>query len=289
MNTVHAQIAKRLPPFLYKLAAQAWIDRDYPRHIFLETTASCNLTCSYCPRERRGDHMDFALFTRIVDEATQYGKRSFSLHLFGEPLLYHRIHDSIKYLKDRGHTVLLTTNGTRLHDHLDRLIGGGVDQVLWSWRPEVQFSPVLKEKLRSWGRFRVRFIEEVTPPEARIEWADWANVEGRKLHNYGGNINIPTLGDSNQQPAIAEKRWPCYHLWLAPAVAWNGQILLCCADPHRKEVLGKFPEQSVGEVWRGDRLAAIRSSHLRGEYGGICSGCDVWKSYPDIFFKWQRR
>lgn len=233
--------------------------------------------------------MDFSLFTRIADEATVHGKRSFSLHLFGEPLLYSRIHDAIHYLKQRGHTVLLTTNGTKLSDHVDRLIGSGVDQVLWSWRPEVKFDLRLKEKLRSWGKFRVRFIEEVTPPEAYKEWEDWPNVEGRKLHNYGGNIRLmDTAGPNVDTTTGSEIRHPCYHLWLAPAVAWNGEILLCCADPHRKEVLGKFPEQSVGEVWRGDRLAAIRASHLKGEYGGICKGCDVWKSYPNIFFKWQR-
>ena len=63
---------------------------------------------------------------------------------------------------------------------------------------------------------------------------------------------------------------------------------MCCADPHRKEVLGHFPEQSVAEVWKGPRLEAIRQGHLQGEYKGICAGCDVWKQYPDLFFKWQR-
>lgn len=297
--TSKAQWLKKLPPWMYKLGAQAWIDKEYPRHLFIETTAACNLSCSYCPREKRNNAMDFGIFTEIVDEASRYGSRSFSLHLFGEPLLYLRWREAVDYIKARNgqHTVLLTTNGTQLNREVDRVVSSGIDTMLWSWRPEATFTPDTKEKLRKWGKFRVRFIQEVTPPAAYKEWEDWPNVEGRKLHNYGGNVNItgiPTVSASVEDvehftPTATQKRWACYHLWLAPAVAWNGNILLCCADPHQKEVLGTFPQQTVAEVWQGDRLAMIRQGHLKGEYKGICGSCDVWKSYPDIFFDWQKR
>ena len=283
---------KKLPSIIYKLGSQAWIDPTYPRHLFIELTAACNLTCEYCPRERRRDHMDFGLFTALVDEASQYGPRSFSLHLFGEPTLYPRWAEAITYIKssNRKHTILLTTNGTTLNAKVDTLIACNPDLVLWSWRPEAKFTASTKEKLRKWGRFRIRFIKEVTPKEAYLEWANWPNQEGRALHNYGGNIKLANWGSDNTVADTASSsRHPCYHLWLAPAVAWNGDILLCCADPHRKEVLGRFPEMSVHEAWTSYRLHAIRESHLRGEYGGICGGCDVWKQYPDMFFKVQKQ
>lgn len=302
MNVTQAPWLKRLPPWLYKLGAQTWIDRAYPRHLFIETTSSCNLSCAYCPREATVQHIQWPLFTALIDEATLYGSRSFSLHLFGEPTLYPRWVEAIRYIKQqhRRHTVLLTTNGTTLNRRVDDLITSGVDLVLWSWRPEATFTPATKEKLRRWGKFRVRFIAEVTPKEAYAEWADWPNVEGRQLHNYGGTISLASFlnpmtldvttdsGKANHTTNSA-KRWPCYHLWLAPAVAWNGNILLCCADPHQKEVLGHFPEMSVHEAWTGRQLGRIRDSHLNGTYSGICSNCDVWKITPDIFFPWQKR
>lgn len=290
--TSQAPWLKRLPKTLYKLGAQAWIDKAYPRHLFIETTAACNLTCTYCPREAKSNHMDWSLFTQIVDEATLYGSRSFSLHLFGEPTLYPRWVEAIHYLKQAHHTVLLTTNGTTLNARVEDLVSANPDQVLWSWRPEAKFTEATKQKLRKWGKFRVRFIAEVTPKEAYLEWADWPNVEGRPLHNYGGNINTSrfAIATSEGPPLSAPTvdRWPCYHLWLAPAIAWNGHILLCCADPHHKEVLGTFPHDTVASIWKGSRLAAVRASHLAGEYKGICMNCDVWKQYPDLFFKWQK-
>ena len=284
---------KRLPPTLYKLGAQAWIDQAYPRHLFIETTSACNLSCDYCPREARRDHMDWSLFTRLIDEATLYGPRSFSLHLFGEPTLYPRWTDAICYIHaaHRRHTVLLTTNGTTLNARVDDLLQSNPDLVLWSWRPEATFTPETKAKLRRWGKFRVRFIEEVTPKEAYEEWADWPNVEGRRLHNYGGTIDtakFQTNGAGGSTSAKTAARWPCYHLWLAPAVAWNGDLLLCCADPHRKEVLGTFPQMSVHEAWTSPKLHLIREGHLAGRYEGICGGCDVWKQYPNMHFNWQR-
>ena len=227
--------------------------------------------------------MDFGLFKEIINEASKYGKRSFSLHLFGEPLLYPYWYEAIRYIKSKhkNHTVLFTTNGTLIgkDDILDKLIGSGADQVLWSWRKEAKFSEETKRKLKKWGRFRVRFIKEVTTPEALREWKDWKNTESRRLHNYGGKINLENYGSivSNQ------KRWPCYHLWLSPAVSWDGKILICCADPHKKEVLGQFPEQSVAQCWNGEQIKAIRTSHLKGEYVGICKNCDVWKSTPSLF------
>ncbi len=290
--TKQAKWLKQLPPTIFKLGAQLWIDKVFPRHLFIETTSFCNLSCSFCPREQRHDFMELNLFTQIVDEASQYGARSFSHHLFGESLLYPKWEKAIQYTKSKNkrHSVLITTNGTTLNAKVDDLIAANPDLVLWSWRPEVTFTPATKEKLRKWGKFRVRFIEEVTPKEAYVEWAEWPNVEGRKLHNYVGNIHIEDFNGDNLSTAIKSvppvivKRWPCYHLWLAPAVAWNGNILMCCADPHQKEVLGKFPDQSVHDVWTGERLRSIREGHLKGEFKGICASCDVWKQYPNLFF-----
>ena len=284
MITDHAELLKKLPSWFYKIGAQSWIDYEYPRHLFIETTAKCNLSCGFCPREEINDHMDWSIFKEIIEEATRYGKRSFSLHLFGEPLLWPKLLDGIRFIKsrNRNHVVLLTTNGTHLNKFAEGLIESKVDKILWTWRPEAKFRPETKEKLRKWGRFCVRFIKEITPEEAYKEWEDWPLKEHRGLHNYGSQID---LSKWNVPPV--ETRWACYHPFMSPAVAWNGNILLCCADPKQQEVLGKFPEMSVAEAWKSGKIRKIRESHLARRYEGICKNCDVWKSTPDLFYSWQ--
>ena len=287
--TLYAEKLRHVAPWAYKIGAQAWIDKKYPRHLFIETTAACNLHCSFCPREKRNDSRDFKTFKAILEEASSYGPRSFSLHLFGEPLLYLRWREAVDYIKQCNykHIVILTTNGTQLNREVVSVINSGINKLIWTWRPEAKFTPETKEKLRKWGKFQVRLIEEITPPEAMEEWKDWRPQERKKLHNYGGNID--TSKWKTNGTAGASDRWPCYHLWTAPAVAWNGDILICCNDPYHKEVLGHFPEMSVADAWRSDRLASIRADHLRGQFRGICKGCDVWKTYPNFWFNWQQK
>lgn len=284
MITEHASALKKAPSWLYKAGAQLYIDKTYPRHLFIETTAKCNLSCSYCPREDASNHMDFELFRQILDEASEYGPRSFSLHLFGEPLLYPRILDAVEYIKrkNKRNRVLLTTNGTYLNKFVDELIRLRVDRIIWSWRKEARFKPETIEKLKRWGKFLVRILIEETPKEEYERWKEWQPIEYRNLHNYGGEVDLQKYGVQTTDT----QRWPCYHLWLAPAVAWNGNILICCSDPHQKEVIGRFPEVNVAEAWK--KIELLRESHLRGEFNGICRDCDVWKQYPDLFFKWQK-
>lgn len=285
MIAEHAQTLKKAPSWLYKAAAQTYIDKEFPRHLFIETTAACNLRCDYCPRERVNTHMDFDLFRAIIDESAHYGARSFSLHLFGEPLLYPKIIEAVRYIKkkNKSNAVLLTTNGTLLERFGDDLIKSGVNKIIWSWRPEAKFSDSLKARLRSWGKFAVRLIDEVVPESEKEKWKDWPLLEKRSLHNYGGNIELSKFGAKN----TAGSRYPCYHLWLAPAVAWNGNHLICCSDPHQKEVIGTFPAMTISEAWK--EMEKYRRWHLEGKYEGICKTCDVWKNYPDIFFRFQKK
>ena len=274
MITDQAQFLKKLPSPLFKLAAQAYIDYKFPRHLFIETTSTCNLSCNYCPREKTKNDMDFHLFMKIVDEASKYGARSFSLHLFGEPLLYKYWITAIKYIKEKNprHTILLTTNGTKINEYIDILVRLPIDKCLWSWRKEAKFTPTTIGKLKNWKPFTVRYIEG-TYPESALE-EKWLRIEKRRMHNYGGEIK--------NLPSYSIKRYPCYHLFLAPAIAWDGSFLMCCANPHRKEIFGNISRESIGKSW--SRIQIVRKAHLSGQFTGICANCDTWREYPNLFF-----
>lgn len=285
MNPVlQTRLAQSLPAPLYKLAAQTWIDREFPRHIFIETTANCNLACEFCPREKNDQHMDFQLFKSIVDECNEYGPRSYSLHLFGEPLLYPQILDAVDYIKrkNRYNTILFTTNGTLLNRFIDDLVRLKVDKIIWSWRRN-NFNDNTRRQLKEIGL--IRFLIEETPPGEIEKWEGFKK-EVKHLHNYGGAIDTTAWGIKNSSNDL---RWPCYHLWLAPAVRWNGEITICCNDPSGQESLGNYTlGDNIAAVWRGNDLSAIREGHLKGEYKGLCATCNVWKTYPDLFFGFQK-
>lgn len=286
MNPVlQTAFAQRLPSPLYKVAAQSWIDYEFPRHIFIETTANCNLSCEFCPREKNEQNMDFQLFKDIIDECSLYGPRSYSLHLFGEPLLYPKILDAIDYIKrkNKNNTILLTTNGTLLNRFIEDLTRLKVDKIIWSWRRN-NFNDNTKRHLKRVGL--IRFLIEETP-EGEIEKWEGFKKEVKHLHNYGGQIDTTKWGLGE---GAGTNRYPCYHLWLAPAVRWNGQITICCNDPTGIESWISYGDgNNIVSFWNSDKLKSIRDSHLKGEYKGLCAGCNVWKTYPDMFFDFQKK
>ena len=255
---------KKLPPFLYKIGAQAYIDYHFPRHLFIETTSRCNLSCWHCPRPKIENDMDMGMFQDIIIEASDYGKRSFSLHLFGEPLLDPFIIERMKYIKmvNPKNTIILTTNGT-IHN---REAYDLVDKIIITFRPQLDLTT--REEWRHKIILR-DFQNSYIPKGWRIERKDY--------HNYGGTI------DSKLSGYIT--RYPCYHLWLAPAVAYNGDILLCCNSPYhdKSSLLGNIKNITIAEAWQSSYLAQLRDEHKRGIYTGICERCNCWRTYPNLF------
>ena len=227
--------------------------------------------------------MDYELFKSIVEEASHYGPRSFSLHLFGEPLLYPHILDAIAFIKakNKRHTVLLTTNGVLLNRYVEDLLKVRVDKIIWSWRKN-NFTERTKEVLKEKGK--IRFLIEETPEGEIEKWKDAKDVEIKHLHSYGGSIDV-----SKWKVPKPPKRHACYHLWLAPAVRWNGEIVECCnLSKSGEDVLGRYGETNISEVWNGEDIRKLRESHMKGIYPGKCGACTSWQAYPDIFFKSQK-
>ena len=278
--TLLTQLSRSLPSPLYKLATQSFIDLEFPRHIFIETTANCQLSCAYCPREKRKENMNYELFKQIVDECSEYGPRSFSLHLFGEPLLYPFILESIAYIKERNrkHTILLTTNGGLLNRFADDILRLRVDRVIWSYRAN-NFNDKTLRLLKKIGL--IRLLIEETPKEEFEKWKTFPRVEIKHLHNYGGNIDVSKWGITE---GLIPERYPCYHLWLAPAIRWNGEITFCCNVPNAgEEVLGNYGQLCLRDVWVGEKLQQIRDDHRNKVYEGACRTCTSWQAYPSIW------
>jgi len=277
--TKYAEIIKKIPSPIYKCLAQAWYDKRYPRHLFIELTRSCNLHCPYCPRQRAEEspHMDFRLFKQLIQEAKMYGPRSFSLHLFGEPLLYPSILEAISYIKqaNKSNTVILTTNGTRLDDFSEHLIRSGVDKIIISEKKETNISEKTRKELKKWRKVEVRELEGSGEGENK----SLRNLprKKRELHNYGGSLK--SLSTSSK----GKNRWPCYHLWFAPAVAYNGDFLICCADPKHQSRIGNVRMWSISQMWKSPRMEYLRKAHREGKYDSICRNCDTWKYYPSFF------
>ena len=257
----YTQYAWMIPQTLYKLLARSYIDYKFPRHIYIETTTRCNLQCPSCPRPDVEEDMRMETFLKIIDECKKYGPRSFSLHGFGEPTMDPLLHFEMLHIKARNkkNNVILTTNGVKITTEAYDL----ADKIIITYK-----APYNLDRYKPWKhKIMIRNFTDVPVP------GSW-KCETKEYHNFGGNV---------KSSMKTKKRYPCYHLWLSPMIAWNGDVLLCCNDPKHIKVLGNIKDKSIAEIWQGDELKRLRYLQMAGVSSDNCIGCNVWSTYPRIF------
>lgn len=302
--------------FPYKLFAQQLIDFNFPQHLFLEATNNCNLRCNMCSRNTKKQDlgfMDLNLFKKVVDESVTYGSKGFCLHIFGEPLLAPDAGRMLEYikLKNPNNVIILTTNGILLDEKISHtILEMGVDRLVVSviaargetYKKVTQSDCLekvetnvksflllkkLKRKLKPQVFVRMLKNEDTFSEEELFinKWSKFSvSIHTREAHNYAGKIK-------NNIFRKAAKRYPCYHLWFSPAINYQGDMSICCCDWAREATLGNVNKDSVSNIWRSEMLRSYRLYHLNGQYEKIplCKDCDVWSTYPDIFFSWQKK
>ena len=106
----------------------------WPRLVFWETTAACNLVCSHCRRTDVADRvtpdeLSTAEAESLIDELSGWG-RTILVFSGGEPLMRPDIFHLMRYANQKNVIVALATNGTLVDPVLaKRIRESGVDRV----------------------------------------------------------------------------------------------------------------------------------------------------------------
>lgn len=107
---------------------------NQPKTAQVEITNRCNFHCSMCPRiplKVLPKDMDFKLYKEIIDRLK--GIREVTLTGWGEPLLHPQLISMIKYAKNKGLKVSLTSNGSLLTGTLPQeILASGLDSIAFS-------------------------------------------------------------------------------------------------------------------------------------------------------------
>jgi radical SAM protein with 4Fe4S-binding SPASM domain len=279
----------------------------FPKRIHIEPTNLCNQKCHFCPRnemDRSLGKMPLDLFKKIVADCRGFDIRLW-LHFMGEPLLNPALFDMIAHAKEQGvREVGLSTNATYLTDRkamdllrtpLDRLefsIDALDREYFLRMRGVDEFDKVkanmeefLRQKNSMGGKKPVVTLSFMRTPEnnaRRQEIIDtWQPLLGKKdfimMIDEMSFVDFERRG--SQDPRYG-KRTPCNWLWQYMVILWNGDVSLCASDYDGKEIMGNANEQSLSDIFNGEKFAEFRQRHLQGEYDRIanCAQCDIWKN-----------
>lgn len=113
------------PSKIQSLLENEKLDMLFPISVEMTLTNSCNLRCIYCSdnelRDRQGKEQEIKLdnIKKLFDDLERGGTKGITLEGGGEPTLYRRFEEVVKYAKQKGLALGLITNGTvRLHEEM---------------------------------------------------------------------------------------------------------------------------------------------------------------------------
>jgi radical SAM protein with 4Fe4S-binding SPASM domain len=275
----------------------------FPKHIRIELTNRCNLACIMCPiteMERKLGNMGMDLFKRIVADAAANGTTFVYLHAWGESTIHRDMFEMVREAKKVGLQVGLSTNCTLLDEKraqevvdsgLDFLIlsmDGAVKETYEKVRKNGEFEAVRKNITRMLatkararrGPFTVLQLIKMTETQTEVDafvnyWRDIApdSVFVKKLWTWDGKAeDINRLLVDELPDAV---NTVCHALWKQLVIHWNGDVVPCCTDIEGKLHLGNAGEQTLGEIWNGEPMRALRRAHKERRRKGLypCDGC----------------
>jgi radical SAM protein with 4Fe4S-binding SPASM domain len=168
-----------------------------PRYVQVEPTNLCNQKCEFCPRNTHMDAplgaMSFENFKKIYEQIPTI--KDLQLNGLGEPLLNEDIFKMIKYAKEKGSTVVMTSNCELMtKEKAKELVKSGLDILKISMDTN---DPVLYAKVRH-GDLEKALDGIKNIVEARREAGGktpklWFNSIIMKS-NYDKMLNIVKLG-----------------------------------------------------------------------------------------------
>lgn len=278
---------------------------EFPLHLDIEITSDCNLMCSHCFRHSRrsgiGD-MDFELFKKVIDEGEKYELCAMDPGWMGESFLHPQVIEMINYAKSKNLLdVMIHTNGTLIDEEIsERILESGLDTIIFSVdavteetynrvkygsdfrevNENIQYLIDLKETRGAQKpNIVVQMIDQKQSHEELMGFIHYwrARADTVRIAIYQSPDGKPY--DKRRVQNSPETIFPCPQLWQRLVVAWDGTIYPCSGDNACREPLGSIHENSIHEIWHGERLNYLREKHKKYEADDIeaCLHCDINK------------
>jgi len=285
-----------------------------PFVLIVDPASHCNFKCRFCPTGdleliqstgRYQGAMAFDTFKKIIDDLQEFSEpvRVLRLYKEGEPLMNKRFAEMVGYARqsDKIKRIDTTTNGVLLTPKTsEKVIAAGIDQINISVNGirNEQFVELVKTKvnferyvdnikylygIRGDCEIYVKAIKENLSEDDQKRFLDiFGDIADRVFFehlfpNWPGfdddiipkDCAVGLYGDEVIERSV------CPYIFYSTTVNSDGSVSLCVQDWARKLVVGSVAEQSVKDIWLGQRINAHRLSHLNGcrKNNATCGQC----------------
>jgi len=301
-----------------RLALQEQIPLATPLVVYIELSGYCNFKCIFCPHGVEGavlkkDLMSIKIFKKLIDDLSAFPDKIELLRFSGngEPLLNKDIIKMLQYAKEQNvaKRIELITNGILLTDDLIKNLPRFLDRIIISIdglssedyqrisKVNINFQNLLNNLGALYIHKNKCVIHIKTHNEAVLS-EDKKKTFFNMFSNRCDEIfieNLVPIWPQLNTPYFANfinkfrfegrvvKRKVCPQIFKSLQIQADGEVLPCCVDWKRVNVLGNINKDSLFEIWNGRKLRKLQIEHLIGNKDKIepCKDC-VMNEYSEV-------
>jgi radical SAM protein with 4Fe4S-binding SPASM domain len=298
----------------YRLYRERWTEypkkqivSEYPLLVDAELSSLCNLRCPMCytiteefKRKVKATLMDFDLFKKIIDEIGQKVP-ALRLSLRGEPTLHKRFIECIRYAKSKGiKEVSFLTNGSKLSpEYFERIMLAGADwitisvdglgETYESIRKPIKFDDML-EKIKAAKRMKEQYNSHRPVIKIQSVWPAIRNNPTAYYETFSPYVDLIAFNPlidylSKDMDIHYEENFSCPQLYQRLVVGSDGLVMMCANDEENAVIVGDVKNETIYDIWNGERLQRIRNSQK--EKKGfmkipVCRKCYLPRKTEDV-------
>lgn len=294
--------------------AEKCTDEEYPKYIDVELTNHCNLNCYMCPvgtytMKRDRGFMSMKTVEKLCAELKASSIQGVRLIRWGEPTMHPQFLQILWQFKNTGKAVHFNTNGTLLDkESIKRIVELEIDSVKFSFQGVDKESYEEMRAGSSWDKLmeNIRFINEArgdnekpyiqisttTTTESNEEitkfvqqisaLCDHCNVGRTKLcHLDVAKMKISEERRKKYLELKEKERLQKQHFKVCPeiydklSINWDGTVTACCADYDNLLIVGDMMQDSLKDIYQGEKIKKIREIISTDDYDAIplCRTC----------------
>lgn len=302
---------------------QIHLNYDFPKVFSISLGVyRCNLSCRMCPMHNEPPSKQDTIFmSREVlercNEAVGNRDCNYEISAWGETYQHPEADDFIDLIRKQcpNTYMVVATNGTLLTPkRCERIVDSGLNYLSFSidanspetykWLTGSDMYDKVARNLETLVETRAKKNAKHLKITAHIIGIKelshefdafkkrWEGIVDRAIvrpyGNWAGMVDNNGVSPAQTQHIPAE-RYPCSWLWHATKVEPNGDVSKCFVHvTGDKDPLGNVLQDSFENIWRNDKMKAVRELHLEGRHDEVehCKTCIVWSLFPNF---WERK
>lgn len=266
----------------------------------IELSSYCQARCLCCPFEdfpMKNQNMDPSLFKGLIDQGAQHGLEYIDLCLMGDSLLAPQATECFDYVKSKYPEMKLyaSTQGmSATPDFVCKYISTlhvsfyGTDKEVYE---QVHRGSVCFEKARDnireilsrpKGQRPYTILTFLVLDQNKHQLDAWLNewepiadeVIVWKPHNWAGLYAEDELAEMLSLKRSGQLH-SCNRPVGGPLCIWvNGDVTVCCFSWDQSMVIGNVKEQSLEDIFWGDKRKEIIDIHVKNAFDRCCLQCE---------------